>query len=55
MGDVPRDQIAVRLSPTGLAEIRKLAERETEGNVSQMLRKLLSEALQEREKHDDRR
>jgi hypothetical protein len=40
-----REQIAVRLSPAGLTEVRRLAGRETEGNVSQMIRKLLGEAL----------
>lgn len=41
----------VRLSPEGDKEIQRLADVETEGNHSQMLRKLLSEALAARRAH----
>lgn len=41
----PREYVPVRLSSDGVEEVRRLAEIETEGNVSQMIRKLLSEAL----------
>lgn len=44
-GRKPREYVAVRLSPEGLAKVRELAEQETEGNASQMIRKLLGEAL----------
>lgn len=40
-----REYIGVRLSPEGVAAVRLLADRETGGNLSEMLRKLLSEAL----------
>lgn len=45
-----RDHVTVRLSPDGLAKVRELADGETEGNISQMIRKLLREALAERER-----
>lgn len=38
----------MRLSEAGHAEVQRLADEETEGNVSQMARKLLSEALDAR-------
>ncbi len=44
----PREYLSVRLAPAGLAKVRELAAVETEGNVSQMIRKLLSEALDAR-------
>lgn len=44
-----REYIGVRLSPEGVAAVRLLAERETGGNLSEMLRKLLSEALTQRQ------
>lgn len=50
-----REHIAVRLSPDGLARVRELAEQETEGNVSQMIRKLLGEALATRDVRQARR
>lgn len=45
-----REYVPVRLSPEGLAKVRELARKETEGNVSQMIRKLLAEALASRER-----
>jgi len=39
----------VRLAVDGLSRIRAMAEQETEGNVSQMVRKLLAEAIQHRD------
>jgi hypothetical protein len=50
-----RAHTAVRLSPDGLARVRELAAEETEGNVSAMLRKLLSEALVARDKRTAKR
>lgn len=41
----PREYVPVRLSSEGIEHVRRLAEEETEGNVSQMIRKLLGEAL----------
>lgn len=43
-----RKPYAVRLTDNGLDRVRELAEVETEGNVSQMIRKLLREALDAR-------
>jgi len=40
-----REQIAIRLRGDVLNEVRQLAEQETESNVSQMIRMLVSEAL----------
>lgn len=37
--------VGVRLSSEGLAQVQALAAKETEGNTSMMIRKLLSEAL----------
>ena len=45
----PRENVPVRLSADGMQRIRALADVETEGNVSQMIRKLLTEALQHRD------
>jgi hypothetical protein len=39
----------IRLSDEGLARVREMAEVETEGNVSQMIRKLLAEAIAHRD------
>lgn len=44
-----RQHTAIRLSPEALERVEQLADDETEGNVSAMLRKLLSEALRARE------
>lgn len=44
----PREQISLRLRGDALARVTELAKQETEGNVSQMVRKLLAEALQAR-------
>lgn len=44
----PREVFPVRIAPSALAEVRRLAELETEGNVSMMIRKLLSEAMSAR-------
>lgn len=43
-----REHITIRLGLTGIAKLRELAEQETEGNVSQMTRKLLREAIEAR-------
>jgi len=45
----PREYVPVRLSADGIKVIRALAEAETEGNISMMIRKLLTEALQHRD------
>lgn len=45
-----RQYVGVRLSPAGLEAVEKLAETETEGNVSEMIRKLLSEAITARQR-----
>ena len=50
-----REHTAIRLSPDGLAKVRELADKETEGNVSQMVRKLLREALDARARKAERR
>jgi len=42
--------VGVRLSPDGLDVVEKLAEAETGGNLSEMIRKLLSEALAARQR-----
>lgn len=47
---MPREYVPVRLSREGLAKVRELAAAETEGNVSQMVRKLLAEAIAARER-----
>lgn len=47
----PRTHTAIRMAPEALKRVEQLAEKETEGNVSAMLRKLVVEALQVR---DDR-
>jgi hypothetical protein len=39
----------VRLNPDSVTKLEELAGDETEGNVSQMIRKLLAEALSARE------
>jgi hypothetical protein len=44
-----REYVPVRLSVSGLDRIREMAAQETEGNVSQMIRKLLAEAIQHRD------
>jgi hypothetical protein len=49
-----RKLTAVRLSLEGLAEVKALADVETEGNTSQMIRKLLGEALAERRRRGRR-
>lgn len=46
----PRDHVAVRLSTDGMQYIRAMADEETEGNISMMIRKLLSEAIAARQK-----
>ena len=50
-----REYVAVRLSPEGLTRVRGFADVETEGNVSQMIRKLLAEAIQQRDPREQRR
>ncbi len=44
-----RHHTAVRLAPEALERVELMAEDETEGNVSAMLRKLLKEALAARD------
>lgn len=44
----PREQIALRLNASQLAKVREMATRETDSNVSLMLRKLIGEALDHR-------
>lgn len=48
--DRNREPVTVRLSVDGMARLRELAAAESEGNVSQMIRKLLAEALQTRDR-----
>lgn len=43
-----RVSVTFRMSPQARAEVRRLAELETAGDVSKMLRKLMSEAFQAR-------
>ena len=43
-----RDQIIFRLSRTEVETVHELARRETEGNRSMMLRRLLREAIERR-------
>jgi nucleotidyltransferase/DNA polymerase involved in DNA repair len=50
-----REYVAVRLSLDGVSHIKELAARETEGNLSQMVRKLLGEALAHRQGRDAHR
>ncbi len=52
--DDTRERFAVRLKPAALVRVRELAAAETEGNVSQMIRKLLAEALDARSKRSVR-
>lgn len=40
-----REYVAVRLKPDALAAVQSLAERETDGNLSEMIRVLLGEAM----------
>lgn len=54
MAEQRRELTAVRLSPQGLARVQELAEQETEGNVSMMIRRLLSEALAARDRGQTR-
>ena len=49
MADVIRVMTAVRLSPAGRDRIDALAKRETNGNRSDMIRKLLAEAMMARD------
>lgn len=49
-----RTYVGVRLSPAGLEAIEKLAAMETGGNLSEMIRKLLSEAVTARQKGGNR-
>jgi len=42
--------VGVRLSPAGLEAIEKLAAAETDGNLSEMIRKLLAEAVAARQR-----
>ncbi len=44
----PREQITVRLNADQLAQARDIAIRETDGNVSLLVRKLVDEALAQR-------
>jgi hypothetical protein len=47
----PRRQLVnIRLAPGGIEAVARLAAIETDGNMSEMIRKLLSEALATRER-----
>lgn len=48
MSDTRRQPLTIRLSENGRRAVRDLALRETEGNESMMVRKLLAEALRAR-------
>lgn len=43
-----REYVGIRLSPDGLETVRRFAEQETGGNLSEMVRKLLGEAVNAR-------
>jgi len=45
-----REYVPVRLSPAGVEAIRALASAETAGNLSEMIRTLLGEALAARQR-----
>jgi hypothetical protein len=47
-----RPLVGVRLSDEGRAYIERMAERETDGNLSEMIRKLLGEAVTARRAGD---
>ena len=44
----PREYVGIRLSPDELEAVRRFAEQETNGNLSEMIRKLLAEAVKAR-------
>lgn len=54
MSDNVRRPLTVRLSDSGRQTVRELAEVETEGNESAMVRRLLSEALSARKARSER-
>lgn len=54
MDSKQRRPFTVRLNPAGHDEVLRLAREETEGNASQMVRKLLGEALDARRKRGAR-
>ena len=43
-----RKYVGIRLSPDELEAVRRFAEQETNGNLSEMIRKLLAEAVKAR-------
>jgi hypothetical protein len=43
-----REYVAVRLKPEALAAVQELAQAETGDNLSEMIRKLLAEAMEAR-------
>jgi hypothetical protein len=45
-----REYVGIKLSPAGLETVRAMAEQETGGNVSEMIRRLLVEAVTARQK-----
>ena len=47
---VKREPITIKLAVAGRQRIRELAKTETEGNESQMVRKLLTEAIAARDR-----
>jgi predicted transcriptional regulator len=53
LSDVARKSVTVRLSDAGMDRVEQLAADETEGNVSQMVRKLLAEAIHRRDLRAD--
>lgn len=50
--DQIREPVTVRLSHGDVQQLRLIANEEAEGNVSQMIRKLIAEALQARGQRD---
>lgn len=50
-----RKAYAIRLSDNGVAAIQELADKETGGNLSEMARKLLAEAIAARQAKEQKR
>ncbi len=46
-----RPLVGIKISEEGRRHIQQLANVETDGNLSEMIRKLLAEAVDAREKH----
>jgi hypothetical protein len=45
-----REPVPLRLSPAGRQAVQELADKETDGNLSEMIRKLLAEAVAARQR-----